>query len=181
MSEPPSAEVEGPIQQGLERMLFAGRWLVVPFYLGLLVSLLFLGWAFVKELVTYLGKIATLDVDTAILATLSLIDIALVANLVVISVLASYETMVSRIDTGAERPGWMGSLGFADVKQKLFTSIVAISGIQLLKVAMGLDGPRPPSKEALLWLTIVHLVFVATTLLSALAESISAQNKAKKG
>lgn len=180
MPQSPSGVGEGPIQQRLERMLFSARWLVVPFYIGLLFSLLFLGSVFLKEFATYLGKIATLDVDTAILATLSLIDIALVANLVVIVVLASYETMVSRIDTGDDRPGWMGSFGFADVKQKLFTSIVAISGIQLLKVVMGMDGPNPPADRSLFWLAVVHVVFVTTTLLSAAAEWIGAQNKGKK-
>jgi uncharacterized protein (TIGR00645 family) len=167
-------------QVRIERALFASRWLVVPFYFGLLLSLLMLFVIFAKGLLTYLPKLLTLDLDTVILATLALIDIALVANLVVIVVLASYEMMVSRIDTDAERPGWMGALGFGDVKLKLFSSIVAISGIQLLKLFMGLGGPNPPSTDTLFWLVVVHATFVVSTLLSALAEWISSQAKVKK-
>ncbi|WP_448581798.1 TIGR00645 family protein [Thermaurantiacus sp.] len=167
-------------QVAIERALFASRWLVVPFYFGLLLSLAMLFVIFVKGLLTYLPKLVTLDLDTVILATLALIDIALVANLVVIVVLASYEMMVSRIDTQAERPGWMGALGFGDVKLKLFSSIVAISGIQLLKLFMGIGGPNAPAPETLFWLVIVHVTFVVSTLLSALSEWISAQAKGKK-
>jgi uncharacterized protein (TIGR00645 family) len=171
---------EGALQRGIERALFAARWLVVPFYVGLLLALLMLGAVFIQQVAYYLSKFASLDVDTAILATLTLIDIALVANLVIIVALSSYETMVSRIDAGSERPGWMGALGFADVKQKLFTSIVAISGIQLLKLAMAIDGPSPPTTQSLFWLTMVHIAFVLTTLLSAGAEWVAANAKSIK-
>ncbi|WP_207790815.1 YqhA family protein [Thermaurantiacus tibetensis] len=164
----------------VERALFAARWLVVPFYAALLLALLMLFVVFARTLLAYLPKLLALDVDTVILATLALIDIALVANLVVIVVLASYEMMVSRIDTDAERPGWMGALGFGDVKLKLFSSIVAISGIQLLKLFMGLDGPNPPAETTLFWLVVVHVTFVVSTLLSALSEWISSQAKGRK-
>lgn len=172
--------VPGALERRLEQALFASRWLVVPFYLGLLLTLLILFGVFVRELLKYLPQVLTMDANTAILATLTLIDLALAANLVVIVVLASYETMVSKIDTTEERPGWMGSLGFSDVKLKLFTSIVAISGIQLLKLFMAVDGPNPPSEAALYWLTVVHVVFVGTTLISALADWVSAKAKAVK-
>lgn len=167
-------------QTTIERALFASRWLVVPFYFGLLLALVMLFTVFVKGLLTYLPKLMTLDLDSVILVSLAMIDIALVANLVVIVVLASYEMMVSRIDTGKERPGWMGGMGFGDVKLKLFSSIVAISGIQLLKTFMGLGGPNPPSTDTLFWLVVVHVTFVVSTLLSALAEWVSAAAKGKK-
>ncbi|MGL6043351.1 MAG: YqhA family protein [Sandaracinobacteroides sp.] len=164
----------------LERGLFAARWLVVPFYLLLGLGLLILFVAFLRELAYYLPKLLTMETDIAILAVLTLIDLTLVANLVIIVMLASYETMVSRIDTDAERPSWMGSMGAADVKLKLFTSIVAISGIELLKLFMRIDGANPPSEKALYWLTIVHVVFVVTTLVSAAADWVQAQTKASR-
>ncbi len=167
-------------QVTIERALFASRWLVVPFYVGLLLALVMLFVVFVKGLLTYLPKVFLLDLNTVILATLALIDIALVANLVVIVVLASYEMMVSRIDTEHERPGWMGALGFGDVKLKLFSSIVAISGIQLLKLFMGLGGTNQPPADTLFWLVVVHVTFVISTLLSAISEWVSSQAKAKK-
>jgi uncharacterized protein (TIGR00645 family) len=165
------------LEQRLESGLVAARWTVVPFYILLGFAMLILFAAFVRELLYYLPQLFTMQTDTAILAVLTLIDLVLVANLVVIVVIASYETMVSRIDTAVERPAWMGALGTADVKLKLFTSIVAISGIELLKLFMRIDGPRPPSEQALYWLTIVHVVFVLTTLISAVADWVQAQTK----
>lgn len=181
MTDQPHREIVGKsFEHRLEQGLFAGRWLVVPFYLLLATALLILFAAFVRELAYYLPQLFTMKTDTAILAVLTLIDLTLVANLVVIVVLASYETMVSRIDTSADRPAWMGAMGAADVKLKLFTSIVAISGIELLKLFMGIDGPNPPSERALFWLTTVHVVFVVTTLVSAIADWVQAQTKASR-
>jgi uncharacterized protein (TIGR00645 family) len=164
----------------LEQGLFASRWMVVPFYLLLGLSMLILFVAFVRELGTYLPKMFTMETDLAIMAVLTLIDLVLVANLVVIVMISSYETMVSRIDTDADRPSWMGSMGTADVKLKLFTSIVAISGIELLKLFMRIDGANPPSEKALYWLTVVHVVFVVTTLVSAISDWVQAQTKASR-
>jgi uncharacterized protein (TIGR00645 family) len=164
-------------ERRLEAGLVAARWLVVPFYLLLGLSLLILFAAFTRELFYYLPHLFTMKTDTAILAVLTLIDLTLVANLVVIVIIASYESMVSRIETDVDRPAWMGAMGTSDVKLKLFSSIVAISGIELLKLFMGLDGPNPPSESTLFWLTTVHVVFVVTTLISAIADWVQTQTK----
>jgi uncharacterized protein (TIGR00645 family) len=171
-------KADNQLQKGLSAALFAARWAVLPFYVLLGLSLVILFAAFVRELLYYLPQILTMETDTAILSVLTLIDLALIANLVVIVVIASYETMISRIDTRGERPAWMGSLGASDVKLKLFASIVAISGIALLKLSMALDGPNPPSEQSLLWLSTVHVVFVVTMLLSTIGEWVQAKTKA---
>jgi uncharacterized protein (TIGR00645 family) len=176
----PHQEAIDAAERRVERALFASRWLVVPFYLGLLGALALLFAAFMRELIKYSAKIATIDSNTAILAALTLIDLALVANLVIIVVLASYETMVSKINTPGERPEWMGALGFSDVKLKLFASIVAISGIQLLKVLMEFGGPTRPDPEVIYWLTLVHIAFVVTSVLSALTDWLGARSKAMR-
>ncbi len=176
----PRQEAIDAAERRIERALFSARWLVVPFYLGLLAALALLFAAFIQELLKYLARLPDLDPNTAILASLTLIDLALVANLVIIVVLASYETMVSKIDTAQTRPEWMGALGFSDVKLKLFASMVAILSIQLLKLVMGYGGPTRPDPEAAYWLAVVHIVFVATTVLSALTDWLGARAKAMR-
>ena len=68
-------------------------------------------------------------------------DLTLLSKLLLIIVFSDYETFVSKIDNlGHEnRPSRMGHVDFSQLKIKLFGSIVAISGIELLKAFMRLD------------------------------------------
>ena len=79
---------------------------------------------------------------------LSLIDVSLIGNLILIVVFSGYENFVSKIDPGdhPDWPDWMTKVDFAGLKQKLLASIVAISAIQVLKAFMNLDVDlrRPP-------------------------------------
>jgi uncharacterized protein (TIGR00645 family) len=124
----------------------------------------------------------SMTVEAAILKVLSLLDIVLAANLVMIVILAGYENFVSKIDTAGheDRQGWMGTTSFAGLKLKLYASIVAISGIQLLKTFMGITS-KPVDNDALMWMTIIHFAFVITAVLSALTDFLSARSKGAVG
>ncbi|NEX94966.1 TIGR00645 family protein [Caulobacter sp. 17J65-9] len=169
-------------ERALESALFASRWLTAPFYFGLILAVVMLLAVFVRELIELTPVAFELDANAAILAALSLIDLALAANLILIVVLAGYENFVSKIDTSdhEDRPAWMGTVGFSDIKLKLFASIVAISGIQLLKSFMAIGGPHPPTPDNLRWLVTVHLAFVATTVLSAGTDWLSSRAKGSR-
>ena len=170
------------IEDLFERLLFGARWLLAPFYAGLIVALLLLLVVFARELAEAVEHVFTMKVEGAILVLLSLIDLALAANLVLIITLAGYENFVSKIDTEGheDRPSWMGHVGFSGLKLKLYASIVAISGIKLLKVFMSL-GTEPFDTQVLMWLTIVHVVFVLTTLASAATDWLSSRAKGSEG
>jgi uncharacterized protein (TIGR00645 family) len=90
-------------------------------------------------------------------------------------ILAGYENFVSRIDTGDnERPVWMGTLDFSGLKLKLLSSIVAISGIDLLKYFMKIE---QVTKEDLMWKVITHMAFVVSGVLLALMDYLTARAK----
>ncbi len=170
------------IENSFERTLFASRWLMAPMYLGLSVSLALLAVIFVKELAYYLPKVLELTADQAILAVLTLIDLSLAANLLLIVLFSGYENFVSKFDfdTGADRPGWMGKVDFSGLKMKLIASIVAISGIHLLKVFMSLgkgDPAHAASAETMQWMVIIHLTFVISGVLLALMDWLTSKAK----
>ncbi|NGM44979.1 TIGR00645 family protein [Rhodobacter sp. SGA-6-6] len=170
------------IENSFERTLFASRWLMAPMYLGLSVSLALLAVIFVKELAYYLPKVLELTADQAILAVLTLIDLSLAANLLLIVLFSGYENFVSKFDfdTGADRPGWMGKVDFSGLKMKLIASIVAISGIHLLKVFMSLgkgDPAHAASAETMQWMVIIHLTFVVSGVLLALMDWLTSKAK----
>lgn len=158
----------------LERGLFASRWLMAPMYLGLTVALLMLLVIFFRELVYYVPQMLTLSPEKTILVVLTLIDLTLAANLLLIVMFSGYESFVSKFDfdPGADRPGWMGKVDFGGLKMKLIASIVAISAIHLLKRFMEIGDPTtpPPDEGHLFWLTVIHMSFVVSGVLMALMD-----------
>lgn len=159
-------------EQALEKMLFASRWILAPFYLGLALSLFVLLIKFVFEL----SHIALHAFDSTesqvILGILALVDLALTGSLVVIVIFSGYENFVSKIDHSGHKdwPEWMGTIDFTGLKLKLLSSIVAISAIQLLKQFMAVQSV---SDRDLFWLVVIHVVFVVSSVLLALSDRIT--------
>jgi uncharacterized protein (TIGR00645 family) len=163
----------------IERSLFASRWMLAPMYLGLVVAVAVLVWVFGVELWGFILGIGTMTVDDAILGVLALIDLSLAANLLMIVIFSGYENFVSRMDLQdhEDRPDWQGEVDFAALKLKLVASIVAISGIHLLKVFMDLS---KYDSEQIRWMVIIHLVFVISGVLLAAMDWIANNAKASK-
>ena len=109
----------------LGNLIFASRWLQVPLYLGLIVAqcvyvVLFLEelWHLVSMLwdpsvlnqsVERLG-IAERNKETVIMIiVLSLIDVVMISNLLVMVIVGGYETFVSRLrlENHPDQPEWL--------------------------------------------------------------------------
>ena len=161
------------IEYRLERFMFASRWLLAPFYIGLVGAIAILLFKFVKEFITLLPQVFTLDGGQIMVSVLTLVDVALVANLLLIIVFAGYENFVSKINTGdsEDRPEWMGHVTFSDLKIKLIGSIVAISGIELLKAFVNIDNY---SDKQIAWKIGLHLTFVLSGALFAVMDRLTA-------
>jgi uncharacterized protein (TIGR00645 family) len=171
MTEPPSpSQPLKRVERGLESVLFNSRWLMAPFYLGLVISLAVLMLKFFMLLWEFITHAPGSKETDIILGVLGLIDVTLTGNLILIVVFSGYENFVSRIDAAGhpDWPAWMTRVDFAGLKQKLLASIVAISTIQVLKAFMNIDAAFDAVKMA--WLVAVLLVFVISTLLLALSD-----------
>jgi uncharacterized protein (TIGR00645 family) len=158
-------------ERAIEGVIFASRWLMAPVYLGLVASLGILVYTFLSELAREVPNVSSMSETDVILLVLTLVDLSLAGNLVLIVIFSGYENFVSRIEAAQhkDRPSWMGTLDFSGLKIKLASSIVAISGIHLLKVFMNVDDY---SQVQLFWLTMIHLTFVVSGLCFALMDWI---------
>lgn len=177
---PPAGRAHGKHRAAevLELWLLRSRWLTAPFYVGLALALPVLLYVFAKEVVHTLSEITELDGAHAILMALSLIDLSLAANLLLIVIFSGYENFVSKIDMRpSDRPDWMGSVDFSGLKMKLMGSIVAISAIALLRAFMQLADGEPISDRTLGWLVAMHLTFVLSGALLGLMDWISNKTK----
>jgi len=169
------------LENVLERGLFASRWLMAPFYVGLVVALAALAVIFFQEMLHDLPLLFMPGAtpEDAILMALSLIDLSLAGNLLLIVIFSGYENFVSRIDVSdhEDRPDWMGTVDFSGLKMRLIASIVAISAIALLKAFMKTAEPAtvidPAAQTRLLWLVAIHLTFVASGVLLAVMDYIA--------
>jgi uncharacterized protein (TIGR00645 family) len=162
----------------VERMLFASRWALAPLYVGMIAALVVILVVFVRELFGELMHIGSMEAEQAILLSLSLIDLSLTGNLLLIVIFSGYENFVSKIhvDDHEDRPSWMGTVDFSGLKMKLIASIVAISAIALLRaflplgdVAAAVDGPR------LRWMVVIHLTFVISGVMMAAMDWIASK------
>jgi uncharacterized protein (TIGR00645 family) len=165
------------IGRGIDAVVFNSRWLMAPFYLGLVIALAVLFLKFLRSLLEFILHAPGAKSSETILEALSLIDITLVGNLVLIVVFSGYENFVSRIETGGQRnwPVWMTKIDFAGLKQKLLACIVAISAIHVLEAFLNIDSSFDATKMT--WLVAVHLVFVISTLLLAISDRWTAEKE----
>jgi uncharacterized protein (TIGR00645 family) len=171
----------------LPRMIFMSRWLQMPLYLGLIVAqavyvvLFFQELAHLTELlwspdalnkmISTLAGITpgqapvSMSKETAImLIVLSLIDVVMISNLLIMVIVGGYETFVSRLnlDGHPDQPEWLSHVNANVLKVKLATAIIGISSIHLLKTFISAANL---SEKTLMWQTIIHVTF----LLSAVA------------
>jgi uncharacterized protein (TIGR00645 family) len=169
------------LERAVESVLFASRWLLAPFYLGMVLALAIVLVVFVRELINELAHIRTLDAEGGILLSLSLIDLSLTGNLLLIVMFSGYENFVSKIHVGdhEDRPHWMGTVDFAGLKIKLIASIVAISGIALLRAFLPLgDAGAPVDTQRTGWMVAIHLTFVVSGVLLAFMDWITSKTGA---
>ncbi len=162
----------------LEQCILLSRWLLAPIYLALAAVLVLFTVKAFQEVVHLFVIITTASEVDLILSVLALIDMALVANLLVMVILSSYETFVSNLDVaeGQEKPSWLGKIDAATLKIKLAVAIVAISSIHLLKAFMTTGGGQDNVSlwnNQLFWLVVIHLTFVVSALGMAVIDKIA--------
>lgn len=163
-------------ERALERFIFGSRWLLTPFYIGLVAAIGLLLVKFVKEFAYLVPHVLSGKGGDVMVGVLTLVDVALVANLLLIIIFAGYENFVSKIDTGSheDRPDWMGHVSFSDLKIKLIGSIVAISGIELLKSFINIAAY---SSEQLAWKLGLHMAFVVSGVMFALMDRLASKER----
>ncbi len=163
----------------LPALVFASRWLQVPLYLGLIVAQGVYVVLFVEELWHLVGVlwdpealghtverlgIAERSKETVImLVVLSLIDVVMISNLLIMVIVGGYETFVSRLglEGHPDQPEWLSHVNANMLKVKLATAIIGISSIHLLKTFIS-AGSLP--EKTMLWQSTIHVIFLVSAI-----------------
>ena len=163
----------------IKTIIMGTRWFLLPLYLGLGLSMVAFVVKFFQELFLILSKMLVVTESELLLEVLSLIDIVLVANLLVMVIISGYETFIAPIksDKISDTPLWLSKLDQGTVKIKLAASIVGISLVKLLAVYLRIDDY---TTEKVILLIIIHVVFLLSVLFLAFVDRISAYKPARK-
>ena len=165
------------LEARVEHLLMSARWILVVFYGGLALALFVYAASFIIKFVTVATHVLDYDEQEMILAMLSLIDAALVASLLVMVMISSYENYISRFENAAVELVWLGKLDAGSLKIKVASSIVAISSIHLLQVFLNVA--KYDDSKIILFMAL-HLTFVVSALLLAYVDRISSKTKDPK-
>lgn len=162
------------MERWIEKGLVAARWLMAPFYVGLVIALGVVLFKFGQELYHYLHDALDLTEEGTVTGALALVDLSLLGSLILIVIFSGYENFVSKIDPGqnVHWPAWMTKVDFSGLKLKLMASIVLISAIQVLK---GFMEVRSLSDRDLMWMVGIHMVFMLSSVILALSDWLQAK------
>ena len=163
------------IKTGFENVIFASRWLLVPFYIGLMACL-FAMVVKAGQHVWHLATVVLTATETQVtLDVLALVDLTLTASLVVIVIFSGYENFVSRVDPERVEgwPEWMTQIDFSGLKLKLVSTVVAIAAIDLLRLF--LEGGAA-SAGNLMWPMLALIAFALAGVLLALGDWIAGKH-----
>ncbi len=164
----------------LENGIFASRWLLLPIYLGMIVAQGAYTWKFGQELIHIISHTNELSETMFLQGILTLIDFLMVANLIVMVVIGGYATFVSKLDLDdhVDRPAWLDHIDPGTLKTKLAGALIGVSGIHLLQTfttlgeALKKAEVAAPDYHLVQWQVIIHLTFVVSTIILAVADYI---------
>jgi uncharacterized protein (TIGR00645 family) len=156
----------------IESVLFRSRWLLAVFYLGLLVSLIVLMIKFFQKLFDILMVSFEATIMDIELQILSLIDMTLLANLLVMIMFAGYQHFVSVLvdEESKDKPRWLDQIDFSGMKLKVMGSIVTISAVRLLQVFFNMEEWNPENVQ---WMITIHITIVVSGLLLAVMDWVA--------
>ncbi|ESQ73703.1 TIGR00645 family protein [Asticcacaulis sp. AC402] len=164
------------LEKLIERMILGSRWILVIFYLGLAASLAVYAVSFALKFYKVAIHVFEYSENQMLLAMLGLIDAALVASLIVMVMISSYENFVSRFDEDDSKPqvSFLGKMDSGSLKIKVASSIVAISSIHMLQIFLNIEKFSP---ETLQWVVILHMAFVISALLLGYLEKLMSKKR----
>ncbi len=146
----------------IEKSLFGSKWLLVPFYFGLVVAqIVYLYW-FIQNLGHMLMTANSINKEDGMLIILELVDIVMIANLIKMIISGSYTSFITKDHTETSEKSSSGLL-----KVKMATSLIGVSSIHLLQTFINAEKIGWDMLYKQLW---IHGMFLVGALVLMLIE-----------
>lgn len=164
----PGRKING-LNMFFENMIFGGRWLLMPMYVGLLLVIGVYAWVFLKQLYELLHEIVHINRAELIVSVLEMIDTVMIGNLIVMIMIGSYHIFVRNFKID-EKPQWLEHITSSTLKIKMGMSLVGISSIHLLKDFID---DKTIDHELLFKRCGIHIIFLLSMIVLAFTDKIS--------
>jgi len=153
------------VTRNMAKIIFLGRWLQAPMYLGLLIILGAYAYRFLVELMHIIANIRDSQDTDVMLGVLKLIDVVMIANLLIMVVMGGYETFVSKLylESNPDQPEWLSEVDAGVMKIKLALALIGISSIHLLSTFIK-PGGADVFNYATMWQVIIHLTLIVSAI-----------------
>ncbi len=152
----------------IEKIIFGGRILLLPMYLGLILALAAYAAKYIVHVAELLMHFLSYDESQILVSVLHLLDIIMVSHLIVMVMIGGYVLFIgSSDDLDENTPNtlpklkWLGHIDPGALKVKMGMAIVGVSSIHLLEAFVN---AAHESSDYLVKLTAIHLVFVISTM-----------------
>ena len=157
------------VTNSVASLIFLSRWLQAPMYLGLIVALGVYAYKFFVMLAKLIMNLGSSEETEILLQVLSLIDVVMIANLLVMVIIGGYEIFVSRlhIDEHPDQPEWLSHVDAGVLKIKLGMALVSISSIHLLRSFINASNM---TEHTLKWEVIIHCVLLVSVIFIAVTD-----------
>jgi len=168
-----------------DKIIFGARWLLAPAYGVLVLVLAVLAYKAVEEFWELLVRWRNADEARAIAQVLVIVDIVLVMNLVLMMLFVGYQNFVSRVKSfdeavSVDAPSWLGLLDYSGLKIQLIGSIIAISGIMLLRVFVDMLDAETTDVTKIVLMMSLHMTFVLSALILAIVNRLKVHSEGEK-
>lgn len=149
-------------------LVFGSKWILVPFYLGLVIAQVIYAIHYVRETYEMVHTFWGMDSSQLMLAVLALIDVTMIANLVRTIIAGSYHAFIDKDGPVNEHI----SSGYLKVKMGM--SLVGVSSIHLLQTFI--NASHATDRELIIRGSL-HIVFLFSTIGLALVEYLHEKSK----
>jgi uncharacterized protein (TIGR00645 family) len=158
-----------PIGRSLQRAMFLSRWLMVPFLVGLVCSVVLIAIRFFINLFTLVIRLLVETWQDLVVDVLNLIDLTLTANLVLIVAFSAYGNYIRKIEQvdQSDWPPGLIDIDFSEMKQKLLGSIAGIAAVESLAWYLDLEHQ---DAAKFIWVIAFPLMFVGAMAVLAVAD-----------
>jgi uncharacterized protein (TIGR00645 family) len=169
-----TSKIETHVNGVGERAVLISRFFLIPMYVGLMVCMLMYNITFFKELWEMCHSFIEMQEnlkELLLLGVLSLLDMVMIANLIVMITIGSYSIFIKEIDSAnvTFAPRFLRGLTSGILKVKMGTSLVSVSSIHLLTDFMN---AKHTSWDDLTKKMIIHIAFIISAFAFAKMEAI---------
>lgn len=161
------------MKKKIEDLIFGSKWLLIPFYLGLIVVMIIYTWVYSKEVFGLVADINRITKEDAMLLILEIVDIVMIANLVKMIITGSYNSFVDKSHSDDSEKISSGML-----KVKMSTSLIGVSSIHLLQTFINVSNVETEDLNKQL---MIHGTFLIGALILSIIDFLHVKSESNDG